>query len=541
MSGSKTPPIIYLGRVVKLVDVKFLIPSNSIDRRSSRGDLLTWVWQVLLLAVVYVVTGILGMQLAHYREGVTLIWAPTGLSLATLILFGRQLWPGIFIGTLLMGVDNPSVDWFGMTGVAIGNSLESVVGVTLLIRVADFRPTLERMQDGIAFLLIGVLGCTTISATIGVASYYAFDYVDAASVRLTWLIWWLGDMGGALVLTPVLLMLIHGTPPWTDLARRLESWLVFALLLAASLLAFFGPNIGLLGFAACVSPIPILVWVGTRLGPRGATLGSFVTILIATIATASGSGPFVLGSTTEAIFLLWAYGILVGVTAFTLAGVAEQRNRADRKYRSEARERLRTEKQQVLFWERQRLTREMHDGLGGQLVSLLSMVERGFVAPNEIAESLRRAIDDIRIVIDSLDPDTTDLPTSLGKLRARLEPLLRRNGITLIWSIDDRIGADSFPPEAVLHVLRIIQESVTNALRHADASRIEVRMMFSGEEKERLQLSICDDGCWLSTYGTTGGRGLEIMNSRAAELGTEIRIEHTGLGTHVDLSIPLPK
>jgi signal transduction histidine kinase len=440
-----------------------------------------------------------------------------------------------------MGIGNSSVDWLGMTGVAIGNSLESVVGVTLLIRVADFRPTLERVHDGVAFLLIGVLGCTTISATIGVAAYYTFGYVDAASVWLTWLIWWLGDMGGALVLMPVLLMLVRGNPSWAEMARRSESWLAFTFLLAASLLAFFGPEIGLLGFAACVSPIPILVWVGARLGPRGAALASAATILIATIATASGSGPFVLGTTTEAMCLLWAYGMLVGVTAFTLAGVAEQRNHADRRYRTEVQKRLRAEKRQLLFSERQRLTREMHDGLGGQLVSLLSTVERGAVGPREIAESLRRVIDDIRIVIDSWDPHPTKLSTALDKLRARLEPLLWRNGISLKWSIDDGIGDGIFSPESVLRVFRIIQESVTNSLRHAAASCIEVRMIFGDEEKEHLPLSISDDGCGFSTRGTTGGRGLESMSSRAEELGAEIRIEHLDLGTRVDLSIPLSR
>lgn len=526
-------------RFVTLLDVKLPNANNSGERSFFPEGLLSWVWRVLLLAAVYVATGMLGMELAHYREGVTLIWAPTGLSLAVVILYGRRLWPGIFIGTLVMGIGNPSVDWVGMTGVAIGNSLESVVGATLLNRLANFRPTLERMQDGIAFLLIGVLGCTTISATIGVASYYAFDFVPAESVPLTWLIWWLGDMGGALVLTPVLLMLVHGTPPWRDLARRRESWLLLTALLAACLMAFFGPDLGLLGFAACVAPIPMLVWVGTRLGPRGATLASFAMIVIATAATASGSGPFVLGSTTEAMFLLWTYGMLVGVIAFTLAGAVEQRNRADRQYRSETQERLRAEKDQLLSLERYRLTRGMHDGLGGHLVSLLAMVERGSAVPNEIAEYLRRAIDDVRMVIDSLDPYTTDLPTALGKLRARLEPLLRRNDITLRWSIDDDIGSNIFPPAAVLHVLWIIQESATNALRHAEASCIDVMMMFSNEQRERLQLSICDDGRGQTQPGSPSVRRLGNINSSAEELGAEIRVEHTDVGTRIDLSIPI--
>jgi signal transduction histidine kinase len=98
-----------------------------------------------------------------------------------------------------------------------------------------------------------------------------------------------------------------------------------------------------------------------------------------------------------------------------------------------------------------------------------------------------------------------------------------------------------FSPDAVLHISRIVQEAVTNALRHADASWIDVRMMFDDEEKEYLQLSISDDGCGLATHGTTSGRGFGNMNSRANKLGTEIRIEHTGSGTHVGMSIPLPR
>jgi signal transduction histidine kinase len=66
-------------------------------------------------------------------------------------------------------------------------------------------------------------------------------------------------------------------------------------------------------------------------------------------------------------------------------------------------------------------------------------------------------------------------------------------------------------------------------------------MIFGDEEKEHLPLSISDDGCGFSTRGTTGGRGLESMSSRAEELGAEIRIEHLDLGTRVDLSIPLSR
>lgn len=347
----------------------------------SRVELVTWLWQVLLFTALYVIAARLGLMLTNYYDGTTLVWPPTGLSFAALILFGRRLWPGIFLGMLLVGLSSP-LGWIPLLGIAIGNTLEAVVGVTLLIRLADFRPTLEHMRDGVAFLLIIVVGCTTLSATIGTLSVLVTGNIEAAEFAWVWLNWWLGVSGGALVLTPILLMLVHGTPSWASLVRRLEIWLVLAFLLASSLFIFFGPDLGLVGFALSVAPFWFLVWAGTRLGPRGAVMTSFFLIAIATIATGTGVGPFAVETKAETMFLLWSYSMIAGVAAFTLAAVSEQRDAAESRYRSEEAERLRVEKQQLLLFERERLTREMHDGLGGQLVSALSMVERGVADPN---------------------------------------------------------------------------------------------------------------------------------------------------------------
>jgi len=493
-----------------------------------------------LFAALYFVAGRLGLEFTYYHETATLvIWPPVGLSLTALILFGRRLWPGILVGSVLVNIALP-LTLAADLGIAIGSTLEAWVGVTLLTRVAGFRPSFERMQDGVAFLLIGVLGCTTISATMGASSTILSGFTEPARFAPVWVIWWMSDLGSALVLTPILLILVHGTPSWKTLAGKLETWLATATVIATSGFAFFGPDLGLLGFAASFFTFTPLVWAGTRLGTRGAMVASFLIISSAMIATGLGRGPFVLGSTTEAMFLLWPYSVLVGITAFALATVAEQHNAADRKYHMEEAERRQSEKAKLLLLERKRLTRDMHDGLGGQLVSVLAMVERGLAAPGEVAESVRRAIDDIRIVIDSLDPDTTDLPTTLGKLRARLEPLLRRNGIALAWRVDDAFGADDFAPEAVLHILRIIQEAATNALRHAKASRIEINLTLDHDEPQSMKLSIRDDGRGLPAEMSIGGRGIRNMKSRARVLGAGFRIDPSESGTRVDLTIPIP-
>jgi len=521
------------------IPCKVFVVDSKLPRNRSRVDRIPWVGQILLLTSLYYAGGRVGLELTHYHENVTLVWPPTGISLAALLMFGVRLWPGVFIGALLVTLGSQP-NWLPSLGIAIGNTLEAVIGVTLLIHVAGLRLSLVRQRDVASFLLIGVLGCTIIGATIGTGVLVFFGSLGAADYWQVWLIWWLGDAGGALILTPILMITAIGVPSWSSLGRRIESWFALAAALATILFAFFGPELGLLGFGASVAPFPVLIWAGTRLGPRGAAVVSFVVVLIAILATGTGTGPFVLGTTTESMFLLWSYATFMGITAFTLATVVTQRDVAEQRYRSQEAERLGVEKQKLLMIERERLTREMHDGLGGQIVSVLSMVERGMAAPDEVAEALRRAIDDIRIVIDSLDPNTTDLSTSLGKLRARLEPLLRRNGINFSWSLDDIPDLDSFPPEAALHVLRIIQEAVTNTLRHANADSVEVRISSVGDGPRRLRVSIRDDGNGLPTGMTSGGRGIGNMKSRAEELGGVLGIEDTSSGTKINLEVPIP-
>ena len=505
----------------------------------SRIGSVPWFWQVAVLAGLYVAAGTLGLKLAHVQDSTTLIWPPTGLALAALILFGRRLWPGVFLGLLMLNATGDLLEPIPSLAVAVGNTLEAVVGATVLELLA-FQPALGRPRDVALFLLVGVLGCTAISATVGAYALLLSGGIPSADFAPVFLVWWLGDMGGAIVLAPALLLLVLGSPPWRSLFRRLEFWFCLAMLLASGAAAFLSPFPGRLGVMVLLPCFPILVWSGTRLGSRGAMLASFTIVTSAIVATVLGLGPLATGDATDDAILTWAFAMVVGLAGFALAAVVQERDVADRRYRVEEAERVRIEKQRLLLVERERLTREMHDGLGSQLVSALSMVERGMATPGEVAESLRRALDDIRIVIDSLDPETTDLPTALGKLRARLAPLLHRNGMKLEWKIDDVEGLRDFPPEASLHVLRVIQESVTNAMRHSRAGLVSVRVGPSDLGRRAMHLCIRDDGSGVGGRGARGGRGVQNMRRRADELGGVLRIGDANPGTRVDLEVPLP-
>ncbi|HVI04333.1 MAG TPA: MASE1 domain-containing protein [Enhygromyxa sp.] len=285
---------------------------------------------MLGLAGLYVIAGRLGLELAHFQPNATLIWAPTGISLAALVLFGRRVWPGIFIGS---AITNAMIDTspLPLLVIAVGNTLEAVVGALLLEKVARFDPALARLRDVIGFLIYGALLSTTVSATIGVGALHLAGAVDAASFSTVWMIWWLGDAAGATVVAPLLLVGIGGRPPWRVIAQRVETWIVLALLVLLLLFAFVvtppGPTEALL---PSLLVYPVLVWVGLRLGPRGAIVGSCLASVTAVVGTARGLGPFADGvATGSSLFLVWAYVSSMGTVAMVLAAAVAEREDAD--------------------------------------------------------------------------------------------------------------------------------------------------------------------------------------------------------------------
>jgi len=192
------------------------------------------------------------------------------------------------------------------------------------------------------------------------------------------------------------------------------------------------------------------------------------------------------------------------------------------------------ERAHVLAHERERLMREMHDGLGGHLVSALSLAESEGNA-TAVTEALRRALDEMRVVIDSLDPEVEDLGQLVALLRARLEPMLRRHGLRIVWDVGRDPGLPSLGPERSLHVLRILQEAITNVVKHASPGEVRIATR-SG--RGVVTLVVADDGRGRAQEAQ-GGRGLANMYARAEELGATLRITSDGAGTRVELDLPV--
>ncbi len=192
------------------------------------------------------------------------------------------------------------------------------------------------------------------------------------------------------------------------------------------------------------------------------------------------------------------------------------------------------ENERVLAAERERLTRDIHDGMGGNLVSTLAMIESGNTSMPDVAEALKTALTDLRLMIDSMDIESDDLNTLLGMFRMRIEPCLKNSRINMHWKVDDLPPIQNFGPREALHILRILQEATTNVIKHAQSDYISLsthqHQSETGEQAVIIELS--DNGTGIP-QNHLNGNGLKNMHRRAVEAGVQLNIKSGAEGTRV--------
>ena len=222
---------------------------------------------------------------------------------------------------------------------------------------------------------------------------------------------------------------------------------------------------------------------------------------------------------------LWE-GVLVDITA---------QKEAEAALRQAHEELLSAEREQARQVERKRLLQDMHDGFGSQLATARLRLKYGELGQGAIEELLRECLDDLHLVVDTFNSPDHSLHDALVNYRYRLGSRLARLPVTIDW----RLALAGCPPleeRIILQLLRIVQEALNNALKHAQARRIEVAV--GCEPAGVLHLCVSDDGVGLPVV-TASGRGLTNMQSRARSIGGELVWTELSPGTRVSLSLPL--
>ena len=195
------------------------------------------------------------------------------------------------------------------------------------------------------------------------------------------------------------------------------------------------------------------------------------------------------------------------------------------------------EHKQTVAEERQRLMQDMHDGLGSSLHSALRAIERGSLDAIAVSDILRACIDDLHLTIDSMEPVEANLLLLLATLRYRLGNRLQSATMKLHWEVVDVPSLEWIDPRTALHILRILQEALTNIVKHTKATEIHVA---TGFDERYVHVSISDNGAgfYVESVQQSGNKGLGNQKRRAAAIGGDIQWKSNHAGTKVTLWLP---
>jgi signal transduction histidine kinase len=390
-------------------------------------------------------------------------------------------------------------------------------------------------------------------ASVALGTGTAIDFVTARN----WSDGWdapfaLLDHGSAALL--LVFFLRYANWRWPVGERVLWAWVLASMLLQLHF-DFYDPQSPIrlwwyTGCAAYIATLPLMAAITWRRRDAHSLL-----LLAATTASAALTSwqtwSVAIGKDSAALYLFPYHSLtLLAVIGWILVdrfarslneseqltAELEQRVRAKHAELQTNYERVRVlEQQQAVVAERSRLMSDMHDGIGCQLISTLSLVEGGEASKEQVGAALRECIDDLRLAIDSLEPAEEDLLPVLGNLRYRLEPRLKARGIALDWQVSDVPKLSCLTPGNVLHVLRILQEAFTNVLKHADARVVRVA---TSTGKHAVSIDISDDGRGFDERIPAQGYGLASMRERARAVGGALSLKTSASGTTLSLLLP---
>ncbi len=385
-----------------------------------------------------------------------------------------------------------------------------------------------------------------------------------------------GFLGASVPLESALVL--HFAARFTGLKVSRLGWFVFL------------PSLIILAASAIGDP-EVVRTTYMLLGP--ASIGVFVVLTAVILGWSalfrSERSSFFLGSTLTAVLVFWVHDALtvldalpgeriflgrlsysvvliaigIGLTLRVVQALNQADDFAGRLFRQvrDAEEKLRASfareeersRKEALAAERTRLMRDLHDGLGGQLVSIVALAEQQHGgSATVIGDAARAALKDLRLVIDAMEEIDGDLMLVLGSWRERISAQLRAHSIQLEWQVLTPGGLPIFPglrPWHVIQVIRLLDEAVTNAVKHSGAKKLRViiETIHDVPEEASGRISVEDDGSGFdlciprvaaSPAHPRTGRGLLNMKRRAELCGALLTISSGQQGTRVSLILP---
>jgi PAS domain S-box-containing protein len=282
--------------------------------------------QIAVVGAAQFAAGKLGDFLSS--GGIGPVWPASGIALGAILVCGYSVWPGVAAGAFLLTFFSPLPHWTAVV-YAAGTTVAALIGAFLLRRFAKFDRSLSRLHDVIGLIVLGAFGSSIVSTSIGVSILYT-TLGGWPGFGSAWLVYWLGDSTGVLLVTPVVLTL-----PRLFRIRDRDQTVEFAvllLLLGVTGFIIFGdlPLIPVRLHVLAFAVLPFVMWAAIRLGMSATALSILFVGTIATIETTLRSGPFATDSPlTNAVLLDVFFGV-ISITGLALAAAIAERENAER-------------------------------------------------------------------------------------------------------------------------------------------------------------------------------------------------------------------
>lgn len=291
--------------------------------------------QTLLVALAYFITARLSLFLAFEETNVSPVWPPSGLAFAAVLLFGKRIWPGIFIGVFLANsvsfiynLGAPAIEvCFISFLIAIGNTLEALCGYVLFKKTILAEHPLRRTKDVFVFLGITLVMCL-VGAFNGVVWLCLLEYVPWNMFYKMFFTWWTGDVTGILTVMPIVWAFF---PPHLLTFEKKRHALEYTFFVMCAMLI----NDLVFGGYTHVSrefwPLeylvfPVMIWGSCRFQRLGMGITTLITSGYSIWGTLHGYGPFGDLPINEALILMQALVGMISLTGMSLTAALEERN-----------------------------------------------------------------------------------------------------------------------------------------------------------------------------------------------------------------------
>jgi PAS domain S-box-containing protein len=433
-----------------------------------------------LVFAAYLLGGRIGLIVPFTSGNVSPVWPAAGIAMAALLLVGYRVWPAIATAAFLVNLFTP-ISLLAAVGIAAGNTAGPLAGAWLTRQISGFTPSLTRLKDVFAFILVAAPAGAAISACVGVTVLFGTGIAPWVTFGRAWAVWWLGDAMGVLILTPVALTLV---------GRRINSRQAAelgALLASVALtcLLMFHPSVSeQSGIVLAAAMTPFVLWGAIRFETCGASAVIFLVSCVVVWETGLGRGPFSLSSAAHNAALLQAFLAVISVSGLTLAAAIAERSHL---IREQAR------REGVAESERRyrRIVETANDGiwmLDDQLVTIFANQRLASLLGYTVPEMLGRSLFEFVFEEDSRQ-NIADLRQPREPVNEQFQGRYRRKDGSELWTLVSR--TPTFDEDgAFTGVLKMVSDITDHKRAEYERRRARETVLLLSEAVEQTADSV---------------------------------------------------